>query len=278
MRFMICHYSQVVLAVVIVGSGSASLIRHIYRPEDRFVAYKRRVVQFLKRDSELRILTCIHSEEHVNAVLTLLKIMRPPTVAPICLYPIHLKPLFGHAATLPHPYTCHCTPYDAPSSDTDRIFNAIFQAEQLSSVDCSILPYVCISPYATMHEGICSLALDKKRFRHHEALLDRTEERLDEMMLEDVRMRWVGGSKVVYREEVVKDAEEIIEVIREVSGGVYFVAGGKRWREGDAIDVGIVGLERVSSVGDYRGFVGLNGFWEQGVDISGTEAKVGGRR
>ncbi|KAK8959363.1 Cation/H(+) antiporter 15 [Platanthera guangdongensis] len=317
-------FTTVVLAVVIVGGGSAPLIKHIYRPEDRFVAYKRRAVQFLKRDSELRILTCIHGEEHVNAILTLLKIIPPPTVAPICLYPIHLKPLVGRTASLLHPYTCHRTPYDAPSSsssDTDRIFNAFFQAEQLPSVRCSILPYVCISPYATMHEDICSLALDKKvfliivpfhkqldidgsstipipaiqtvnysvlrfapcsvavlvnhspveentafrsatlpspavyffggpddrealacglrmaedpavgltvvRFRHHEALLDGTEERLDEMMLEDVRMRRVGGSRVVYREEVVRDAEEIIEVIREVSGGFTLLLVGR---------------------------------------------------
>ncbi|KAK8949125.1 Cation/H(+) antiporter 15 [Platanthera zijinensis] len=307
-------FTTVVLAVVILGGVSAPLIKHIYRPEDRFVAHKRRAVQFLKRDSELRILTCIHGEEHVNAVLTLLKIMPPPTVAPICLYPIHLKPLVGRAATLLHPY--------APSStDTDRIFNAFFQAEQLPSVRCSILPYVCISPYATMHEDICSLALDKKvflilvpfhkqldidgsstipipaiqavnssvlrfapcsvavlvnhspveenttfrsgtlpspavyffggpddrealacglrmsedpavgltvvRFRHHEALLDGAEERLDEMMLEDVRMRRVGGSRVVYREEVVRDAEEIIEVIREVSGGFTLLLVGR---------------------------------------------------
>ncbi|KAK8958638.1 Cation/H(+) antiporter 4 [Platanthera guangdongensis] len=46
-------------------------------------------------------------------------------------------------------------------------------------------------------------------------------------MLEDVRMRRVGGSRVVYKEEVVRDAEEIIEVIREVSGGFTLLLVGR---------------------------------------------------
>ncbi|KAK8916102.1 Cation/H(+) antiporter 15 [Platanthera zijinensis] len=305
-------FTVLLLTVVVVGGGSAPLIKRIYRPEDHFVAYKRRAVQFLKRDGELRILACIHGEEHVNAVLTLLKIVCPPAVAPISIHAIHLKPLVGRTATLLLPYTRHRASHDAPSSDTDRIFNAFFQAEQqCHSSGFSILPYVCISPHATMHEDICSLALDKKifliiipfhkqldidgsittpipaiqvvnssvlrfapcsvaihvnhspveetiafhsgaipspavyffggpddrealalglrmaedpavgltvvRFRNPAASLDGTEERLDERMLEEVRMRRAGGSRVDYREEVVRDAEEIIGVIREVS-------------------------------------------------------------
>ncbi|KAK8965173.1 Cation/H(+) antiporter 15 [Platanthera guangdongensis] len=308
-------FTVVVLTIVAVGGGSAQLIKRVYRPEDRFVAYKRRAVQFLKRDGELRILACIHGEDHVNAVLTLLEIARPSTVAPISIHAIHLKPLAGRSASLLLPYTRHSTPYDAPSSsDTDHIFNAFFQAEQQHhSSGFSILPYVCISPYATMHEDICTLALDKKvfliivpfhkqlnidgsfsspipaiqavnssvlrfspcsvavlvnhglvkenimtfhsgahpspavyffggpddrealalglrmaedpsvgltvvRFRHPEASLDGTEERLDERMLEEVRMRGDGGSRVVYREEMVRDGEGIVGVIKEVSG------------------------------------------------------------
>ncbi|KAL0904971.1 hypothetical protein M5K25_027138 [Dendrobium thyrsiflorum] len=305
-------FTVLVLAIVLVGGGSAPLVKHIYRPEDRFVAYKRRAIQFLKSNSELRILACIHGQEHVNGMLTLLDSAHPTALSPVCLYALRLTPLAGRAATLLAPYARHRTPFDAAAaSDTDHIFNAFIQAEQLYT-GCSILPYVCISPYASMHEDICSLALDKKvfliivpfhkhlaidgsvsapipaiqavnsavlrfapcsvavlvnhglaaessafraggiphaavyffggpddrealafglrmaedssvgltvvRFRLPNATMEGTEERLDERMMEDVRIRKADGSRVVYREEVVKDGEGTVGVIREISG------------------------------------------------------------
>ncbi|XP_020577955.1 cation/H(+) antiporter 15-like [Phalaenopsis equestris] len=298
-------FTVLVLAIVAVGGGSAPLIKRIYRPEDRFVAYKRRAIQFLRSNSELRILTCIHGQDHVNAMLTLLDSFHPTIINPVCLYALHLKPLAGRAATL-------LTPYNRRrSSDTERIFNAFLRVEQLYS-GCSILPYVCISPYTGMHEDICSLALDKKvfliivpfhkqlaidgsvstpipaiqsvnssvlrfapcsvavlvnhglatessafrsggiphaavyffggpddrealacglrmsenssvrltvvRFRRPNAAVEGTDERMDERMLEDVRIRKADGSRVVYVEKVVRDGEGTVGVIREISG------------------------------------------------------------
>ncbi|PKA59967.1 Cation/H(+) antiporter 15 [Apostasia shenzhenica] len=320
-------FTVVVLVVVLVGGGSAPLVKHTYRPEDRFVTHKRRSVQFLKPNTELRLLACLHGHEHVNPILTLLRSSHPSLSSPVCLYALLLKPLTGRAAALLLPYDRRRPPATSAgeAADTDSIFNAFLHAEQLFS-GCSILPYLCISPYASMHDDICSLALDKKvsliiipfhkhiavdgfvaapvpavrsvntnvlcfapcsvailidhglagdatafrsgnivphaavyffggaddrealavglrmaedpavgltvvRFRGTEAAAAgdgaATE---DERMLEEVRMRRADGSRVVYREEVVRDGEGTVGVIREISArfGLLVVGRGER--------------------------------------------------
>lgn len=62
-----------------------------------------------------------------------------------------------------------------------------------------------------------SVGLTVVRFRLPNATMEGTEERLDERMMEDVRIRKSDGSRVVYREEVVKDGEGTVAVIREIS-------------------------------------------------------------
>lgn len=62
-----------------------------------------------------------------------------------------------------------------------------------------------------------SVRLTVVRFRLPDATAEGTEKRLDERMLEDVRMRKADGIRVVYRDEVVKDGEGTVGVIREIS-------------------------------------------------------------
>lgn len=152
-------YAVIVLSIIIIGGGTAPLLKYLYRPEDRFVAYKRRTVQHSKRGDELRVLACIHNQDNVAPIITLLEGSHPTADSPICVYLLHLVQLVGRADAILVPHKRHRY---APTTDTDRIVNAFRFFEQQHPTSVSLIPYLCISPYATMHNDICSLALDKK--------------------------------------------------------------------------------------------------------------------
>ncbi|XP_038971190.1 cation/H(+) antiporter 15-like [Phoenix dactylifera] len=152
-------YAVLILSIIIIGGGTAPLLKYLYHPEDRFVAYKRRTVQHSKSGDELRVLVCIHNQDNVAPIITLLETSHPIVDSPICVYLLHLVQLVGRADAILVPHKRHRSSH---ITDSDRIINAFRFFEQQHPSSVSLIPYVCISPYATMHDDICSLALDKK--------------------------------------------------------------------------------------------------------------------
>ncbi|XP_009392089.2 cation/H(+) antiporter 15-like [Musa acuminata AAA Group] len=157
-------YTMVIITILVFGGGTAPLIKYLYHPEDRFVAYKRRTVQHVRPGDELRLLACVHEQDNVNPVLALLEATGPSPDSPICTYLLHLVQLVGRADAVFHLHRRHRKPYSsvATLSESDHIVNAFQLFERQHPDGFSVLPYVCISPYNTMHNDICSLALDKK--------------------------------------------------------------------------------------------------------------------
>ncbi|WOK95324.1 cation/H(+) antiporter 15-like [Canna indica] len=159
------QYTVIILTLLFISASTAPLIKYLYRPEERYVAYKNRSLEHSKPDDELRVLACIHEQYNVNPILALLRTSGPTTSSPICLYLLHLIQLVGRADSviLPHKYKSRTSSTDAPSN-SDLIVNAFRRLFEQQYPDgyVSVLPFVCICPYTTMHDDICSLALDKK--------------------------------------------------------------------------------------------------------------------
>lgn len=149
------------LSVILFGGLTTPLIKLMYRPEDRFIAYKRRTVQHTKPNAELRILACVYQQENVNSILSLLESSHPAPDSPICIYVLHLSQLAGRAAAVLAPYTRSKS--SSLITETDHIVNAFNYFAQQNVQGCvTVLPYTSMSPYDTMHDDICSLALEKK--------------------------------------------------------------------------------------------------------------------
>ncbi|CAL9105576.1 unnamed protein product [Musa acuminata var. zebrina] len=312
--------SVIVVTIIILGGSSAPLIRYLYRPEDRYVAHKRRTLEHAKPGDELRVLACIHLQDNVKPIISLLEAAGPSRDSPICAYLIHLIQLVGRTDTvlLPHKWQKNFSSSATALSETDHIVNAFRLFERQYSSGVSVLPYFCISPYSTMHDDICSLALDKKAtliiLPFHKnvladgsisfvsppiqavnvnvlryapcsvgilvdnglsdrwALLHRVavyflggaddrealacgvrmtkhaaieltvvrflppkelrevgpEERMDDKMVEKFQQEKLDGKRVVYREEVVKDGEGTVAVIRETSPEFSLLIVGRR--------------------------------------------------
>uniref|UniRef100_A0A7N0T331 Cation/H+ exchanger domain-containing protein n=1 Tax=Kalanchoe fedtschenkoi TaxID=63787 RepID=A0A7N0T331_KALFE len=137
------------------------LVRILYDPSRRYVAYKRRTIQHLPENVELRILTCIHEEEEdVAPIINLLQDSNPNYESPIGVYVLDLMELMGRSVP-----TLIAHPPDKPLSSkptrTDRILNAFHKFGSRNEGSVSVQCFTAIAPYATMHDDVCSLALER---------------------------------------------------------------------------------------------------------------------
>ncbi|WOK95323.1 cation/H(+) antiporter 15-like [Canna indica] len=364
-------FTAVVISIVIICGGTTPMVRRMYRPEDRFVAYMRRNVEHALPNHELGVLACVYQQENVNALLVLLEALGPSINSPICVYLLHLNELVGRTDAVLIPYKRH-DKSTSGLSETEHITNAFSLFEKKYSGAVSVLPYVCLSPYSTMHSDLCSLALDKKvslvivPFRKHmvaggnvsfgctpvhavnlnvlrcapcsvgifvdnglfdggphlhrvavyffggpddrEALAlaarmverssveltvvrfflprDRwepgSEELTDNKMLMRFRQASVNGKRVVYREEMVRDSEGTLGVIREVSNDFNLLILGRNagkesplttglsmWSEYP--ELGVIGDLLVST--DFGGRVSLLVVQQKGISSSALPYK-----
>ncbi|KAK3022948.1 hypothetical protein RJ639_046766 [Escallonia herrerae] len=154
-------YSIMVLSAVLFTGIITPIVKFSYKPSRRYAAYKKRTIQHSAPHAELRMLACIHYQDQTPAILNLLEASNPTSKSPICLYVIHLVELIGRAAPLfvaHHPggrSTSH-------SNQSDHIVNAFRLYEQQRHGNLMVYPFTAISPYASMHDDVCSLALDKR--------------------------------------------------------------------------------------------------------------------
>ncbi|KAG6467847.1 hypothetical protein ZIOFF_072411 [Zingiber officinale] len=152
-------YTIVIICILLLAGSTTPLLKSVYRPEDRFLVHDRRTLQHAEPDGEFRILACVHDQDNVNPILSLLEAAGPSSHSPICVYLLHLIQLIGRADAILIHYKLHSS---APISDSDHIVNAFKLFEKQFDRGCIwVLPYICISPYNSMHDDVCSLALDK---------------------------------------------------------------------------------------------------------------------
>ncbi|XP_072966645.1 cation/H(+) antiporter 15-like isoform X2 [Typha angustifolia] len=156
------HYSALTASMMFITAFCSPLIKLLYNPSTRFVAGKRRTIEHAKPNSELRVVACLHSEDHVAPLLDLLEASHPSRDSPISLTVLHLTELAGRSAPVLRPHKCgRCN--SSPPSASDRIANAFRYFEQQSVPGTiSVHPFVSAAPYATMHNDVCGLALSRK--------------------------------------------------------------------------------------------------------------------
>lgn len=151
------------VSVMCITAVTVPVIKLLYNPSVRYVSRKRRTVQHAKPNGELRLLACIHNQDQVAAVLDLIESSHATRDSPISLTVLHLSELVGHAASVLRPHKrSHRS--SANLSTSDYIVNAFryFEQQQSSPGAVSVHPFVAISPYSTMYNDVCSLALDRK--------------------------------------------------------------------------------------------------------------------
>ncbi|KAL5581406.1 hypothetical protein UlMin_013848 [Ulmus minor] len=151
------------ICMLIISGISAPVVKRLYDPSRRYLVYKRRTVMNAKPNSYFRILIVMHEPDSAPTAINLLEALNPTLESPLAVTILFLLELVGHGnpVLIPHNKLI----YQKRSSKLDifeRVGNAFRRYEQNNHKIVSVYPYTAISPYATMHDDVCTLALDQR--------------------------------------------------------------------------------------------------------------------
>uniref|UniRef100_A0A0D9WHM3 Uncharacterized protein n=1 Tax=Leersia perrieri TaxID=77586 RepID=A0A0D9WHM3_9ORYZ len=162
-------FSILICLSVAITAVSVPVAGWLYDPARRYAVYKRRTVQHLKADADLRILACVHDQSHVPGTLAVLEASNAAPQTPLSLYLLQLVEIAGRSAPvfIPHKLRRNASRLagnaGTPSTDSDRIINAFFQHELRHPEGAvAVHPFTTISPYSSMHDEVCRLAVEKR--------------------------------------------------------------------------------------------------------------------
>ncbi|KAI3434251.1 Na_H_Exchanger domain-containing protein, partial [Psidium guajava] len=154
-------YSQLVVTMVIVTTLVRPIIAHLHDPSSRYMINGRRTLPQSKEGVKVQILVCLHDENNVPTVMSLLEASNPTPHSPISVFVLHLEELKGRCAAVLVPH--HHLGRDASRADgSDHVVNAFANYEQRNHGSAVVQHFTAISPYETMHDDVCALALDKR--------------------------------------------------------------------------------------------------------------------
>lgn len=160
-------FSQLVFCVVVITMIVTPLIGLLYRHRPRVLQTASlyegcvRSIQSIPRDAEFRIICCVHNEENVRSATAFIEVCNPVLESPICLYAIHLIELLGKSAPILIPINYRLKSLSVNYPNTNHIMRAFENYSDNSSGPVTVIPYVNVAPYKSMHDAICNLAQDK---------------------------------------------------------------------------------------------------------------------
>ncbi|CAL5395676.1 unnamed protein product [Camellia sinensis] len=154
-------YSIITIMTVLNAAIATPVICHLYNPSKRYMNYKRRTIQQSIHESEFRIVLCIHEEDQVFSLLNLLNVSHPTHERPIRAFVLDLMELVGrdHPVLINHQF--HKPRSPSSHTRTDRIINALHHHELNCEGTIKHYHFTSITPYSTMYDDICTLALEK---------------------------------------------------------------------------------------------------------------------
>ncbi|PIA37505.1 hypothetical protein AQUCO_03000230v1 [Aquilegia coerulea] len=155
------EFALSVFSVVMLTAFISPLMRILYDPSKRFVSSKKNSIQHAKHCAELRILVCVHKQEHVPSIINILDISHPTIETPIAVVLLQLVELLGRAAPILVAHQPNHT-YMCGNTRTQNIVNAFKIYEMQTQGLTCVQPFTAIAHFATMHDDICNLAIDKR--------------------------------------------------------------------------------------------------------------------
>ncbi|KAM1020295.1 hypothetical protein ACFX13_042286 [Malus domestica] len=160
-------FTQLVLSSLGITMIVTPLVRYLYKPfgASKSILPRFRNIQSMpsNKSEMFRLLCCVHNEESVPNIITLLEASNPTESSPICAYIVHAVELIGCAAPLLLP--CHSNDKRnklcSKNTTTHQIIRAFDKYSKTAGGPVISQPYTMISPYKSMHETLFRLADDK---------------------------------------------------------------------------------------------------------------------
>ncbi|TQD91503.1 hypothetical protein C1H46_022901 [Malus baccata] len=162
-------YTQITLSMLTVTLIATPVVRFLYQPQTRLGPSTKnlriRNIQSARNYQEFSILCCVHNEESVCSITTLLESSNPTDVSPLITYVVRAVELIGRAAPLLVPYKKKYQEeankkLKHSNSPTHQMMRAFWNYSMNSKGPVSIQAFTMIAPYKSMHETVCRLAED----------------------------------------------------------------------------------------------------------------------
>ncbi|XP_057968076.1 uncharacterized protein LOC131157743 [Malania oleifera] len=154
-------YALLVISMVIITWICRPIVRYLYDPSVKYVVQKGLNRIIYRATTDLRLLVCIHSEENVSPIIQFLETSNPTRISPISIFTLQLTDLEGRAAAVLAPVH-HKSKPTSQLTRPERIANAFNNFEQSNHGSITLQHFIAVAPYASMHDDICTLALDKR--------------------------------------------------------------------------------------------------------------------
>ncbi|CAN0890994.1 Cation/H(+) antiporter 15 [Linum grandiflorum] len=168
-------FAVLVLSILLMSVTVIPLAKALNKSNRRSSQFKHRTVESNKLESELRILTCIHSPRNLSGMINLLESSNASKQYPICVFALHLVQLTERRATamlIVHDSSAsnRSSLFDGGSSgqnlsrreeDSKHIITA-FESLESRGPSVSAQSLTVVSPYTTMHEDVSCLGEDKR--------------------------------------------------------------------------------------------------------------------
>ncbi|KAI3876824.1 hypothetical protein MKX03_000825 [Papaver bracteatum] len=152
-----------VLTLVVLAAVITPAVKYLYDPSSKYLIYKgRSILQSNENNSDFRVLVCVHTQDDVPRIIRLLEASNPTKLHPLTVYVLHLVDLVGRATPLLIAHPLHKRASTSNPIKSERIINVFQRFQNQYPNLVSIHPFSTISPYASMHNDICTMAVDKR--------------------------------------------------------------------------------------------------------------------
>ncbi|KAL5719462.1 hypothetical protein ACHQM5_012234 [Ranunculus cassubicifolius] len=154
-------YTVLIYFTVVIAGMTSILVKMMYKPSVDRLAYSERSLADNTNNTEFRILTCIYQDYNVPSVIGLLQASNATDESPINLHLLHLIELRRVAPPLliSHKENDGHSIYYNRSKHIIKAFQSFVKPYNKRISLCS---FSALSPSETMHQDICSLAVDKR--------------------------------------------------------------------------------------------------------------------
>ncbi|KAI4306904.1 hypothetical protein L6164_030144 [Bauhinia variegata] len=155
------EFSLMVISVIVVTAIITPLVRYLYDPTEQYIALRRSCIQHNKRDSELRVMVCIHDNEHVPALINLIEASYASQESAVVVIALVLVELLGRSRPLLVAHQPHNLLRTA-SFNSSQIWNALKQYQQQHAGYASVESFTSVSSFIAMFHDVCRMAVDRR--------------------------------------------------------------------------------------------------------------------
>ncbi|XP_042500267.1 cation/H(+) antiporter 15-like [Macadamia integrifolia] len=175
-RLLPAVYVVLCTTLLVVTWTVTIMLRALYKSSSSkwYRVSNRRTISDTKPNTELRILACIHKEHSVPLIIDVIEASNHSIRNPIGLYVLHLEELVGRSDPILISHSARgsrnpvfsvshtSTNVNAPvlSECIVNVFQRYEQENNNGSI--SVQSFTAISPYNSMHDDVCTLALEKR--------------------------------------------------------------------------------------------------------------------